>query len=123
MQQKQQKKLDQQKKLKQKEANDRVHQMFLIHSMQVEAFAEALLSDKQVVIQLLRNRVNEVYKAVKLSNKFFESVIDDELEELSSQVSDSLLEMITLPQDKLEELTQYIDKFCQDVRAKNDEKA
>ena len=109
------KKEQQQQKLKNKNTMDRVLQMYLIHCLQVEAFAEAILSDKKVV-QMLKKRISDVFNSVKLSNNFFQSIITDELQETSSQVSDSILLMIDLPDDKLDELAEYIDEFCKNTR-------
>lgn len=115
------KKEQQQKKLRNKNTMDRVLQMYLIHCLQVEAFAEAILSDKKVV-QMLKRRISDVFNSVKLSNSFFESIINEELEETSSQVSDSILLMIDLPDDKLDELAAYIDEYCKKNTGDSNEK-
>lgn len=86
--------------------------MLMIHLLQVEAWSETIMSDPSC-LQKFKFLLKDVKNSSSLLNKYMQNWLDEDFYEISAEVSDSILKMIKLPEDKLIELTTYINNYVE----------
>jgi|688.fasta_scaffold116748_5 hypothetical protein len=86
--------------------------MLMIHSLQTEAWAETVMIDKECK-QEFKMRVKDALNSCKSLNKFLESWTTKDDYEVSAEVSDAILKLIKLPEDKINILTEYINDYVE----------
>lgn len=87
--------------------------MLLIHSMQVESWADMIKVNNPAYKQEFKMRTEALLNHSRLFNKYMTQYVNDELFELSAVISDSLMKLFRLPPDKVDELTEIMNQFIE----------
>jgi hypothetical protein len=87
--------------------------MVYLHCLQAQIWAETIL-DTTKVIHEFKYRLNGVKNSAKLFNEYCEKIMKTNDYETSAEISDSLYRMAQLPDDKIQELTDIMNKYLDD---------
>jgi len=87
--------------------------MFLIHSMQIEAWAETIQLNSQVYKHEFKAKGGALINTSRLFNRYMEQYLKDDIFELSAVISDSIESLIKLTPEKRSELTDIIEEFIE----------
>lgn len=85
--------------------------MLFIHSKQVEVWAEMVLDVNKSANFDFKFKLKNLYAQSKLFNKFIstDKKVEDEVYELSAQVSDSIIELAKMEKEDLDEVIKLIE--------------
>jgi len=87
--------------------NDTTLVMLVLHSLQAEAWSDAVLSEKGTIMEF-KMRVNAVKNSTRLLNQYCASIMKTDEYDTSAEISDAFFELAKLPEDKIKEITELV---------------
>lgn len=89
---------------------DQMLTMLVLHSLQTEAWADAILTETSTIREF-KQTVALVRNSTRQLNTYCAKIMTTDEYDTSAEISDSFYEMALLPADKIDELTKIMKEF------------